>query len=283
MIFGGMEYWISLNDAPAGPYTLQQLRFMWQQGQLTAHTYYFDGLSQKWLLVRTLLESDRRLFTVEEAFYRLGQNRLKGCLSISNPEEVLHLFVDDGFVVYATGEKALGEFALARALQLAGSTYEWFQDATAPGMNLRQNISEYATKHAIARDIRVGTSPARKQNTVAIPKAILSKVEPKLPFTYVLVSEEAPPLQLRLTKMNNLVGRDDASDAVVNDGRVSRKHCLLEVWEQHVKVKDLDSSNGTYVNGISVRDGFLKVGDQLGLGTYKMILQKEQKKAPALE
>jgi len=37
-----MEYWISLNDVQAGPYSLQQLRFMWQQGQLTAHTYYYD-------------------------------------------------------------------------------------------------------------------------------------------------------------------------------------------------------------------------------------------------
>jgi len=47
---------------------------------------------------------------------------------------------------------------------------------------------------------------------------------------------------------------------VVNHAQVSRKHCLLEVWEQHVKVKDLDSSNGTFVNGIPIRDGFLKIG-----------------------
>jgi pSer/pThr/pTyr-binding forkhead associated (FHA) protein len=49
-----------------------------------------------------------------------------------------------------------------------------------------------------------------------------------------------------------------------------------------VKIKDLDSSNGTFVNGVAVRDGFLNVGDQLGLGSYKLTLRKEQKKAPDL-
>jgi pSer/pThr/pTyr-binding forkhead associated (FHA) protein len=96
----------------------------------------------------------------------------------------------------------------------------------------------------------------------------------------MLVSEQAPQQTFRLAKMNNLMGRDDSADILVNDQRISRKHCLLEVWEQHVKVKDLDSSNGTYVNGILVRDGFLNIGDQLSLGGYKLILHKEQKKAP---
>jgi len=277
-----MEYWISLNDVQAGPYSLPQLRFMWQQGQLTAHTYYYDTVRTEWLLVRTLIENIRGLFTVEEAFVRLGQNRLKGCLSVSNKEEVLHLFVEAGFVVFATGEKGQGEFALSRAVKLQDATYEWFQDAKPPGTNLRQNIAEYASRHSMARDMQAAQASIRKNNTVAMPKALMAKVEVKQTFNYVLLTDGIPALVMKLAKMNNLVGRDEACDVVVNHAQVSRKHCLLEVWEQHVKVKDLDSSNGTFVNGIPIRDGFLKIGDQLGLGNYKLILQKEQKKAPAI-
>jgi len=34
------------------------------------------------------------------------------------------------------------------------------------------------------------------------------------------------------------------------------------------------------VNGVPVRDGYLRTGDELALGSYKLILHKEQKKAP---
>ncbi len=277
-----MDYWISHNNVQQGPYSLQQLRSMWQQGQLNGTSYYYDNIRVEWLLVRSLLESAKGLFTVEEAFVRLGQNRLKGCLSIFNREEVMHLYVENGFVIYATSKKEQGEFALARALALEQANYEWFEDAKAPAMNLRKNIAEYAAKHSMGRDIPSTGPAARKLNTVAIAKAFVGRTENKPSFNYILVSEEPPIVTLRLPKMNNVVGREDTCDVVVNERQVSRKHCLLEVWEQHVKVKDLDSSNGTFVNGLVVQDGFLKVGDELGLGTYKMILQKEQKKAPSM-
>jgi len=281
-----MDYWISSNNVQMGPYSLEQLRLMWQQGHVTAHAYYYDGIRSEWLMLRTLIESVRELFTPEEAFVRLGQNRQKGCLTVFNKVETLHLFVDGGFVIYAMGRREQGEFALSRALALEESSYEWFFGSQPPATNIRVNIAEYALKHAIARDIRIGNGgePARKAttNTVALPKVLLDKIEVKLKFTYVLVPDAAPEQKLRLTKMNNLLGREEHCDIVVNSGQVSRKHCLLEVWEEHLKVKDLDSSNGTFVNGIPIRDGFLKAGDQLSLGDYKMILQKEQKKAPDL-
>jgi len=47
-----------------------------------------------------------------------------------------------------------------------------------------------------------------------------------------------------------------------------------------VKVKDLDSTNGTSVNGVTAKDSFLKLRDQLGLGLYHLVLGEEAKKAP---
>jgi hypothetical protein len=273
-----MEYWISSDNIQKGPYSLQQLQLMWQQGHLTAHTYYYDTLRSEWLFLKGLVESTRKLFSVEEAFVRLGQNRQRGCLTVFNNDEVLHVFVDAGNIVSAIGDKEQGEFALSRALHLENSTYEWFFDAVPPTPNLRLNIAEYALRHSIARDVRVGSVTKQRQNTEALGKVMKDKVQLKL--NYMLVSAEAPTVKLKLVKVTNVVGREPHGDIVVDDPKISRRHCLLEVTEQNVKVKDLDSSNGTFVNGTQVQDGILNVGDQLSLGGHKLVLRKEQKNAP---
>jgi hypothetical protein len=263
-----------------GPYQLQQLQTMWQQGQLTADALYYDAVRSEWLPLRELVGSVRKLFTVEEAFVRLGQNRHQGCLTVYNKTETLHLFVEGGFVNCALGDNEHGEFALSRALTLDNATYEWFIDAKPPTADMRVNITEYALKHSIARDVRIGNAATRKQNTVALPKVVLDRVEVKLNFNYLLVPPGDAKHSIRLVKMTNVVGRDLYCDVVINDPQVSRKHCLLEVEEKHLKVKDLDSSNGTLVNGTPIRDGILKAGDELGFGAYKLVLHKVQKKAP---
>jgi len=279
-----MDYWISSKKVQMGPYSLDQLQLMWRQGQLTSDSFYYDRLRAEWIPLRVLIESKKELFTPEEAFVRLGQNRLKGCLAVFNPDEYLQVYVEDGFVVAALSKTDVGEFALTRALHLENSTYEWFANQRPPLPNLRLNIAEYALRNSIARDVRVGTAaPARaKQHTVALTKSLLDKVEVKLKVAYILVADEESKLKIKLEKMTNLVGRGDQCDVIIDSPQVSRKHCLLEVWEDNVKVKDLDSSNGTFINGIPVKDGFLRSGDQLRLGTYRLLLHKEQKKAPDL-
>ena len=45
--------------------------------------------------------------------------------------------------------------------------------------------------------------------------------------------------------------------------QVSRRHCLLQVTERGLLVKDLESTNGTFVNGIPMTDGYINDGDRL--------------------
>ena len=80
--------------------------------------------------------------------------------------------------------------------------------------------------------------------------------------------------EIRFDEKVAKVGRNH----ILDDGGVSRSHCLLEIDPTHVTVRDLGSLNGTYLNGenISFRslDGsvkeaervLLKPGDRLGLG-----------------
>ncbi|MFN7019078.1 MAG: FHA domain-containing protein [Fimbriimonadales bacterium] len=47
----------------------------------------------------------------------------------------------------------------------------------------------------------------------------------------------------------NIVGRDPASDVLISDGTVSRRHACIIIEENHAYLQDLGSTNGTRLNG----------------------------------
>jgi pSer/pThr/pTyr-binding forkhead associated (FHA) protein len=62
------------------------------------------------------------------------------------------------------------------------------------------------------------------------------------------------------------IGRAVGSDLKLTDGKISREHCLLESVRDHHIIIDLESSNGTVVNGERVKKTVLKEGDYIRLG-----------------
>lgn len=66
-----------------------------------------------------------------------------------------------------------------------------------------------------------------------------------------------------------VAGRDATCDFILDEGRCSRKHASLQPGPEGISVKDLGSSNGTFINGHRVTDGVAKPGDELGFDTAK--------------
>jgi len=69
-----------------------------------------------------------------------------------------------------------------------------------------------------------------------------------------------------------LVGRHDASDVVVSHPSVSRRHARLSFRDGHWVLRDLDSTNGTRVNGKRVVRCRLEPGDRLSLGSADLLV-----------
>ncbi len=72
---------------------------------------------------------------------------------------------------------------------------------------------------------------------------------------------------------SSVIGRRDDCDLRVPLVGVSRRHCELVVDSGGATVKDLASSNGTYVNGQRVSEQMLEAGDVLGVGTMVFTVQ----------
>src|SRR6476619_609008 len=71
-----------------------------------------------------------------------------------------------------------------------------------------------------------------------------------------------------------LIGRSpDAHLCLPEDRYFSRNHCLLEMNPPHSYLRDLDSTNGTFLNGPRVKDAFLKNGDRIQCGETILIVE----------
>ncbi len=71
----------------------------------------------------------------------------------------------------------------------------------------------------------------------------------------------------------SVIGRAENCDLRIPLVSVSRRHCQLTKDPARIKVKDLGSSNGTYVNNKRVNEAILKPGDRLVIGPVVFTLQ----------
>src|SRR5204863_1549930 len=71
-----------------------------------------------------------------------------------------------------------------------------------------------------------------------------------------------------------LIGRSpDAHLYLPEDRYFSRHHCLLEMNPPHAYLRDLGSTNGTFLNGQRVKDAFLKNGDRIQCGETILVVE----------
>jgi hypothetical protein len=92
----------------------------------------------------------------------------------------------------------------------------------------------------------------------------------KLPATatVVLTITEGPSKgeTHKLAKPRVMVGRK-GTDVPLADPEISRHHCLLEVRDTYINLKDMDSTNGTFLDGERVRAAMLQDGSEFRVGT----------------
>ena len=68
------------------------------------------------------------------------------------------------------------------------------------------------------------------------------------------------------------VGRDTANQIMIGDSAISRKHCIIsQVSPGTYEISDLESHNGTFVNGIRIRRTPIRHGDRIHVGTSEFV------------
>ncbi|HWE36784.1 MAG TPA: FHA domain-containing protein [Isosphaeraceae bacterium] len=95
---------------------------------------------------------------------------------------------------------------------------------------------------------------------------------------YLIAIDEGPNIPLGPSP--TVVGRHPGCDAWLESRRVSRRHCCLVRAEGEVFVRDLGSTNGTWINGHRVDEGRLRPGDELAVGGVRYRIEDGSAAAP---
>jgi len=76
--------------------------------------------------------------------------------------------------------------------------------------------------------------------------------------------------EVQLTKDRTTLGRRPYNDIVIDNLAVSGEHAVLQMTGADVYLEDLNSTNGTYVNGKAAKKQLLQNGDTVEVGKYKI-------------
>jgi predicted component of type VI protein secretion system len=78
-----------------------------------------------------------------------------------------------------------------------------------------------------------------------------------------------------------ILGRLETSDIPVKDGKASREHAKIYKQGEQFAIVDLNSSNGTFVNGEKITKRILKNGDEIAIGMVRLVFELPEAPAKA--
>ena len=90
---------------------------------------------------------------------------------------------------------------------------------------------------------------------------------------WILQSSDStdPPFLFRLSPGSiKTIGRSTGAELILDAALVSRLHCRLEASSETLEVVDLESTNGTFVNGTRIVRAHLIPGDRLKVGRVEL-------------
>jgi pSer/pThr/pTyr-binding forkhead associated (FHA) protein len=92
-------------------------------------------------------------------------------------------------------------------------------------------------------------------------------------------------VEIKLTPPREIyIGRSEESDVFLGEKKISRKHCQILVSDEQVRIVDLESTNGSFVNSKKISEQTLKNGDKIKVGSsvieVEVVTQEAQSEAP---
>jgi hypothetical protein len=112
----------------------------------------------------------------------------------------------------------------------------------------------------------------QQPETTAVPKLVLTAASRVL-------------RQITVDRSRLTIGRRPSNDLMLDDLTVSGEHAVLHTAGGQSVIHDLDSRNGTLVNGVPVMQRTLVDGDWIDIGIYRLqyLLQRAVRDGPAVE
>lgn len=119
-------------------------------------------------------------------------------------------------------------------------------------------------------------SPRESATIPVSPDAFLGKIpmQQRAYLKFVGIADDSQVIELQ--KKQTIIGRTSECDIQLPSNRVSRKHACIDFRNEEYHLRDLESTNGVFVNGIRIVRCVLRNTDQIEIGGIKMIFSEVQ-------
>ena len=111
--------------------------------------------------------------------------------------------------------------------------------------------------------------------TIPLDSSSSDAVEPM--YILSLLNNELMSSSWKLINKDYNIGRSSENNIILDDITVSRKHALISLSRENVRIIDNNSTNGIYVNNEITGDCELKSGDKIQIGKYLLLLTEVTK------
>ncbi|HXV62990.1 MAG TPA: FHA domain-containing protein [Vicinamibacteria bacterium] len=123
-----------------------------------------------------------------------------------------------------------------------------------------------------ARVTRLRSDQRIAEETISGQKAAdLLQLPPDKKYSLAVLQGRASGQIFEITKVRTTIGRSDA-DIVLDDPECSRQHATVEILGSRVVVTDLNSTNGTFVQGERIERTELENHHEFRIGEHVMML-----------
>jgi DNA-binding NtrC family response regulator len=124
-----------------------------------------------------------------------------------------------------------------------------------------------------------------REHEIETAHVLASTIAASAPLAYRLIVVEGPDADTHLSIDGSeparvLCGQSPACGLRLTDRQVSRRHAAFAMEGRRLRITDLGSTNGTYVDGVGVLDGYLRGGELVRLGSSALRVEAEASGAP---
>jgi pSer/pThr/pTyr-binding forkhead associated (FHA) protein len=89
----------------------------------------------------------------------------------------------------------------------------------------------------------------------------------------VLLRKDGSTKNFPILSSITVIGRREDCDLCIPLMVVSKRHCQLSIEQNELNIKDLGSSNGTFINGRKIEEAVINPGDHIQIGPVSFAVQ----------
>jgi pSer/pThr/pTyr-binding forkhead associated (FHA) protein len=193
-----------------------------------------------------------------------------GQITFRSGESYGFVYIQQGRVIHALCGVFEGEEAIYLMLTWPGGGFSLDEDILPHKKTVTLTWEQLLFEGARRADFGAGTPrlPSAAPVTTMEP-VVSSRNKDSQPKLTINLPDQAPTIYELETEYTH-VGRTPGNEIVLPFPSVSSRHCIFVISGPDIVLRDLNSSNGTYVNGQAITEEILRPGDMIQLGVVQI-------------